>query len=93
METYDIAIIGNRFGQQHSRRTLCQQAGGDSASRAPFAAPAPMSGIPTKMPRLRRRGGRIIRGASRCGIIDAHIDRVRWDDVVSRVFGASIRSR
>lgn len=27
-----------------------------------------------------------IRGASRYGI-DAHIDRVRWDDVVSRVFG------
>ncbi|MCY0610608.1 hypothetical protein OVV29_34310, partial [Klebsiella pneumoniae] len=42
--------------------------------------------IPTKMLGYPAEVAKTIRGASRYGI-DAHIDRVRWDDVVSRVFG------
>lgn len=76
----------NRFGQQHSRRTLCQQAGGDLRA-GHLRRHLPQCRVhPHKMFVYAAEVAKTIRGASRYGI-DAHIDRVRWDDVVSRVFG------
>ena len=42
--------------------------------------------IPTKMFVYVAEVAETIRAAARYGV-DAHIDRVRWDDIVSRVFG------
>ncbi|KBZ64647.1 NADPH-dependent mycothiol reductase Mtr [Mycobacterium [tuberculosis] TKK-01-0051] len=86
METYDIAIIGtgsgntildDRFGEK--RVAICEQGtfGGTCLN---------VGCIPTKMFVYAAEVAQTIRDAARFGI-DAHIDRVRWDDIVSRVFG------
>lgn len=86
METYDIAIIGtgsgnsifdNRFARK--RVALCEHGtfGGTCLN---------VGCIPTKMFVYAADVAAAIRDAGRFGV-DAHIDRIRWDDIVSRVFG------
>ena len=86
METYDIAIIGTGSGNSilderyaAKRAAICEQGtfGGTCLN---------VGCIPTKMFVYAAEVAKTIRGAGRYGI-DARIDRVRWDDIVSRVFG------
>ncbi|OBH05280.1 mycothione reductase [Mycobacterium sp. E3247] len=86
METYDIAIIGTGSGNMllddrllARRAALCEHGtfGGTCLN---------VGCIPTKMFVYAAEVATTIRDAARYGI-DAHIDRVRWDDIVSRVFG------
>ncbi len=86
METYDIAIIGTGSGNSvlddryaHKRAAICEQGtfGGTCLN---------VGCIPTKMLVYAAEVAGAVRGAARYGV-DAHVDRVRWDDIVSRVFG------
>jgi mycothione reductase len=86
METYDIAIIGTGSGNSilddryaDKRAAICEQGtfGGTCLN---------VGCIPTKMFVYAAEVAATIRGAARYGV-DAHIDGVRWDDIVSRVFG------
>ena len=86
METYDIAIIGTGSGNSilddrhaNKRAAICEQGtfGGTCLN---------VGCIPTKMFVYAAGVADSIRSAARYGV-DAHIDRVRWDDIVSRVFG------
>lgn len=86
METYDLAIIGTGSGNSilderyaTKRVAICEQDtfGGTCLN---------VGCIPTKMFVYAAEVAKSIRGAARYGI-DAHIDAVRWDDIVSRVFG------
>ncbi|MBO0864926.1 MAG: mycothione reductase [Mycobacterium sp.] len=86
MEAYDLAIIGTGSGNsildEHytgKRIAICEQGtfGGTCLN---------VGCIPTKMFVYAAEVAQTIRGAARYGV-DAHIDRVRWDDVVSRIFG------
>ena len=86
METYDIAIIGTGSGNSilderyaSKRAAICEQGtfGGTCLN---------VGCIPTKMFVYAAEVANTVRGAARYGV-DAHIDRVRWDDIVSRVFG------
>jgi mycothione reductase len=86
VETYDIAIIGTGSGNTilddrfaDKRVAICEQGtfGGTCLN---------VGCIPTKMFVYAAEVAQTIREAARFGI-DAHIDRVRWDDIVSRVFG------
>jgi mycothione reductase len=86
METYDIAIIGTGSGNSilddryaGKRVAICEQKtfGGTCLN---------VGCIPTKMFVYAAEVATIIRDAARYGV-DAHIDGVRWDDIVSRVFG------
>ena len=86
MESYDLAIIGTGSGNSilddryaKKRIAICEQGtfGGTCLN---------VGCIPTKMFVYAAEVAETIRSAARYGI-DAHIDRVRWDDIVSRVFG------
>ncbi|MBV8788918.1 MAG: mycothione reductase [Mycobacterium sp.] len=86
METYDIAVIGTGSGNTildgrfaGKRAALCEQGvfGGTCLN---------VGCIPTKMFVYAAEVATTIRDAARFGI-DAHIDRMRWDDIVSRIFG------
>ena len=86
METYDIAIIGTGSGNSilderyaSKRAAICEQGtfGGTCLN---------VGCIPTKMFVYAAEVANTVRGAARYGV-DAHVDRVRWDDIVSRVFG------
>jgi mycothione reductase len=86
METYDLAIIGAGSGNtilDHryagKRTAICEQGtfGGTCLN---------VGCIPTKMFVYAAEVANTIRGAARYGV-DAHVDRVRWDDIVSRIFG------
>lgn len=86
METYDLAIIGTGSGNSilderyaDKRVAICEQGtfGGTCLN---------VGCIPTKMFVYAAEVAQTIRGAARYGV-DAHIDRVRWDDIVSRIFG------
>ena len=86
MESYDLAIIGTGSGNSilderyaNKRVAICEQGtfGGTCLN---------VGCIPTKMFVYAAEVAQTIRTASRYGI-DAHIDQVRWDDIVSRVFG------
>ncbi|HEV7579898.1 MAG TPA: mycothione reductase [Mycobacterium sp.] len=86
METYDVAIIGSGSGNgilddRHAdkRVALCEHGtfGGTCLN---------VGCIPTKMFVYAAEVAQTIREAARYGV-DARIDRVRWDDIVSRVFG------
>jgi mycothione reductase len=86
VEAYDIAIIGTGSGNgilddryADKRAAICEQGtfGGTCLN---------VGCIPTKMFVYAAEVAQTIRGAARFGV-DAHIDRVRWDDIVSRVFG------
>lgn len=86
METYDIAIIGTGSGNTilddrfaGKRTAICEHGtfGGTCLN---------VGCIPTKMFVYAAEVAAGVRGAARYGI-DAHIDGVRWDDIVSRVFG------
>jgi len=86
METYDLAIIGTGSGnsildERYARKrvAICEQGtfGGTCLN---------VGCIPTKMFVYAAEVAETIRTAARYGI-DAHIDRVRWEDIVSRVFG------
>jgi len=86
VETYDIAIIGTGSGNiilderyAGKRAAICEQGtfGGTCLN---------VGCIPTKMFVYAAGVANTIRDAARYGV-DAHIDRVRWDDIVSRVFG------
>ena len=86
METYDLAIIGTGSGNSilddryiGKRVAICEQGtfGGTCLN---------VGCIPTKMFVYVAEVAETIRAAARYGI-DAHIDQVRWEDIVSRVFG------
>jgi mycothione reductase len=86
METYDIAIIGTGSGNgilddryAKKRVAICEQGtfGGTCLN---------VGCIPTKMFVYAAEVANTVRDAARYGV-DAHIDRVRWDDIVSRIFG------
>ncbi|OBF05732.1 mycothione reductase [Mycobacterium sp. ACS4054] len=86
METYDLAIIGTGSGNsifddrfKEMRTALCEHGtfGGTCLN---------VGCIPTKMFVYAAEVATTIRGAARYGV-DAHIDGVRWDDIVSRIFG------
>jgi mycothione reductase len=86
MESYDIAIIGTGSGNSvlderfaGKRVAICEHGsfGGTCLN---------VGCIPTKMFVYAAEVATTIRDAARFGI-DAHIDRIRWDDIVSRVFG------
>jgi mycothione reductase len=86
METYDLAIIGTGSGNSilddryaDKRTAICEQGafGGTCLN---------VGCIPTKMFVYAAEIAATVRGAATYGI-DAHVDRVRWDDIVSRVFG------
>jgi len=86
MEAYDLAIIGTGSGnsildERYARKrvAICEQGtfGGTCLN---------VGCIPTKMFVYAAEVAETIRTAARYGV-DAHIDRVRWDDIVSRVFG------
>jgi mycothione reductase len=86
LESYDIAIIGSGSGNtilDHrfagKRAALCEQGafGGTCLN---------VGCIPTKMFVYASEVANTVRGAGRYGV-DAHVDGVRWNDIVSRVFG------
>ncbi|MBV9351123.1 MAG: mycothione reductase [Mycobacterium sp.] len=86
METYDIAIIGTGSGNSilderyaGKRVAICEQGtfGGTCLN---------VGCIPTKMFVYAAEVAQTVRRAANYGI-DAHIDGVRWDDIVSRIFG------
>ncbi len=86
MEAYDLAIIGTGSGNcilderyADKRVAICEHGafGGTCLN---------VGCIPTKMFVYVAEVAETIRAAARYGV-DAHIDRVRWDDIVSRVFG------
>lgn len=86
METYDIAIIGTGSGNTilderyaGKRVALCEQGtfGGTCLN---------VGCIPTKMFVYAAEVAQTVRSAARYGV-DAHVDGVRWDDIVSRIFG------
>jgi mycothione reductase len=86
VETYDIAIIGTGSGNTilddryaGKRAAICEQDtfGGTCLN---------VGCIPTKMFVYAAGVANSIRGAARYGV-DAHIEGVRWDDIVSRIFG------
>jgi mycothione reductase len=86
MESYDLAIIGTGSGNSildqryaDKRVAICEQGtfGGTCLN---------VGCIPTKMFVYVAEVAETIRAAARYGV-DAHIDGVRWDDIVSRVFG------
>jgi mycothione reductase len=86
METYDLAIIGTGSGNSilddryvGKRVAICEQGtfGGTCLN---------VGCIPTKMFVYVAEVAETIRAAARYGV-DARIDQVRWEDIVSRVFG------
>jgi mycothione reductase len=86
METYDIAIIGTGSGNSilderyaAKRTAICEHGtfGGTCLN---------VGCIPTKMFVYAADVANTIRDAARYGV-DGHVDGVRWDDIVSRVFG------
>jgi mycothione reductase len=86
METYDLAIIGTGSGNTilderytGKRVAICEQGtfGGTCLN---------VGCIPTKMFVYAAEVAATVRDAARFGV-DAHVDRVRWDDIVSRIFG------
>ncbi|MGV0750339.1 mycothione reductase [Mycolicibacter heraklionensis] len=86
MESYDLAIIGTGSGNSilderyaSKRVAICEQGtfGGTCLN---------VGCIPTKMFVYAAEVAKTVTEASRYGI-DARIERVRWNDVVSRVFG------
>ncbi|BBY07950.1 mycothione reductase [Mycobacterium noviomagense] len=86
METYDLAIIGTGSGNSilderyaGKRVAICEQGtfGGTCLN---------VGCIPTKMFVYAAEVAQTVRHAARYGV-DAHIDGVRWDDIVSRIFG------
>jgi mycothione reductase len=86
VETYDIAIIGTGSGNT----ILDEQCAGKRAAiceHGTFGGTCLNVGcIPTKMFVYAAEVANTIRDAARYGV-DAHIDRVRWEDIVSRIFG------
>lgn len=86
MESYDLAIIGTGSGNSilddryaEKRVAICEQGtfGGTCLN---------VGCIPTKMFVYAAEVAQTVTDAARYGI-DARIDRVRWPDMVSRVFG------
>jgi mycothione reductase len=86
VETYDLAIIGTGSGNSilderyaGKRVAICEQGtfGGTCLN---------VGCIPTKMFVYAAEVAQTVRHAARYGI-DAHVDGVRWDDIVSRIFG------
>lgn len=86
MEHFDIAIIGTGSGNSipderyaGKRIAICEQGtfGGTCLN---------VSCIPTKMFVYAAEVAQTVREAARFGV-DAHLDGVRWSDIVSRVFG------
>ena len=86
METYDIAIIGTGSGngvlddRYAGKRVAISEQGAFGGTCLNVGC------IPTKMFVYAAEVAKTIRGAARYGV-DAHIDGVRWGDIVSRVFG------
>ncbi|MBS9534157.1 mycothione reductase [Mycobacterium sp. M1] len=86
MQTYDLAIIGTGSGNSilddryaSKRVAICEQGtfGGTCLN---------VGCIPTKMFVYASEVAGTVRDAARYGV-DAHVDGVRWSDIVSRVFG------
>ncbi len=86
VETYDLAIIGTGSGNTilderyaGKRVAICEQGtfGGTCLN---------VGCIPTKMFVYAAEVAQTVRDAGRYGV-DARVDGIRWDDIVSRVFG------
>ncbi len=86
MEHFDIAIIGTGSGNTilderyaEKKVAICEQGvfGGTCLN---------VGCIPTKMFVYAAEVAQTVRDSARFGV-DAHIDGVRWSDIVSRVFG------
>ncbi|HEY0224867.1 MAG TPA: mycothione reductase [Mycobacterium sp.] len=86
MEAYDIAIIGAGSGNSilddrfaDKRAAICEQGtfGGTCLN---------VGCIPTKMFVYTAEIAKAISDSARYGV-DGHIDKVRWEDIVSRIFG------
>ena len=86
MAHFDIAVIGTGSGNSiideryaDKRVAICEEDtfGGTCLN---------VGCIPTKMFVYAAEVAQTIREAARYGV-DAHLDGVRWDDIVSRVFG------
>jgi mycothione reductase len=86
VEAYDIAIIGAGSGNSilddrfaNKRAALCEQStfGGTCLN---------VGCIPTKMFVYTAEVAKTIGDSARYGV-DGHIEKVRWDDIVSRIFG------
>lgn len=86
MEDYDIAIIGAGSGNSilddrfaGKRAAICEQGsfGGTCLN---------VGCIPTKMFVYTAEIAKTIRDSARYGV-DGRLDKVRWDDIVSRIFG------
>src|ERR1700748_2392116 len=86
METYDLAVIGTGSGnsildERYARKrvAICEQAvfGGTCLN---------VGCIPTKMFVYAAEVAQTVRDSGRYGA-DAHIDGVRWGDIVAGVFG------
>ncbi|MGV0627762.1 mycothione reductase [Mycolicibacter minnesotensis] len=86
MEAYDLAIIGTGSGNSilddryaDKRVAICEQGtfGGTCLN---------VGCIPTKMFVYAAEAAKTVTEAARYGV-DAHIDGVRWNDIVARVFG------
>lgn len=86
MRAYDLAIIGTGSGNSilderyaNKRVAICEQStfGGTCLN---------VGCIPTKMFVYAAEVAQTISSAARYGV-DAHIDGVRWNDIVSRIFG------
>ncbi|WKG05785.1 mycothione reductase [Mycolicibacterium sp. HK-90] len=86
MDHYDLTIIGTGSGNSilderyaGKRVAICEQ--------GTFGGTCPNVGcIPTKMFVYAAEVANTVAGSARFGV-DAHIDKVRWPDIVSRVFG------
>jgi mycothione reductase len=86
VEAYDIAIIGAGSGNSilddrlaNKRAAICEQGtfGGTCLN---------VGCIPTKMFVYTAEIAKAISDSARYGV-DGHIDKVRWEDIVSRIFG------
>src|SRR5258707_3292346 len=86
MESYGLAIIGTGSGNSILDDRYAKKRVAISEQGTFGGTCLNVGCIPTKMFVYAAEVAETIRSAARYGI-DAHIDRVRWDDIVSRVFG------
>lgn len=86
METYDIAIIGTGSGNSILDDRFADKRVAMSEHGTFGGTCLNVGCIPTKMFVYAAEVAQTIRDAARYGI-DASIERVRWDDIVSRIFG------
>src|ERR1700682_1191102 len=85
-ENFDIAIIGTGSGNSILDERYDDKRVAIAEQGALGETCLNVGCIPTKMFVYAAEVAQNIRDAGRFGV-DAHIDGVRWDDIVSRIFG------